>query len=218
MKTRVWILSLAGVLLIVMTTMVSAETICVHDLISQNDNYGFSSNIDGDLWADNFEVGSDFLIQSITWYGMYASDGSDVSESFDVKIYNLSSEQLFAALGITSVTKTNSGVTDVYGNIIYAYEAALPSWEIAVGEYLISISNSNSDYSNWFWADGTGGDGKTYYLDSGTWVAESDDVDLAFSLYGESVQTAPVPEPGTILLFGIGLLVTTFYRRPGRHR
>ena len=40
MKTRVWILGLTGVLLIVLTTMASAETIYEQDLI-QAYNYGF---------------------------------------------------------------------------------------------------------------------------------------------------------------------------------
>ena len=184
---------------------------------------GFYSNIDNALSADNFEVETDFLIQSIIWYGMYDSDNSDnsnVEDSFDIRIYTLSGGELFVALGINSVTKTDFGVDDAYGENIYLYEVSLSDFgvEFSSGTYLISISNSNSLFYDWRWADGTGGDGITYYLDSGSWVAESYDVDLAFSLNGEIVQTSPVPEPGSILLFGLGLLVTALYKRPGRHR
>lgn len=218
MKTTVWIWGLAGALLIVLATMASAQTIYENDLI-QADNYGFVSNSDGDLSADNFEITGNYQIESITWYGMYDSDDASITDTFDIKMYDSSQNLLYQALGITSVIKTGLNLTDSNGQTIYSYSFDVSSfgWELSNGEYLISISNENSEYSDWYWADGQGGDGITYYLNSGTWDTETYNVDLAFSLDGEPVQTGTVPEPGTMLLFGLGLLVTTFYRRAGGH-
>lgn len=212
MKTTVWVSGLIGLLLVGLTTIVTADVIYEQSLI-ESDNYGFLSNIGGDLSADNFTITSNSLIQSVAWYGAYDSAGPDVSDSFDIRIYNVSGDQMFDALGLTGVNKTDSGFNDAYGESIYRYEAVTPGWELTVDEYLISISNGNSNFSNWFWADGTGGDGISYYRDSEDWLAEDLGVDMAFTLNGVPEQIAPVPEPGTILLLGLGLLLASSFRR-----
>ncbi len=208
MKKTVWISGLIGVLLMGFAAVASADLVYEQDL-SEIDNYGFMSNIDGDLSADNFSIAETVSIQSIEWFGMYDSAGSGVSDTFDIKIYDMSGSEQFGAIGLTSAGKTASGVYDAYGAVIYKYEADVAGWELTAGEYLISISNGNSDYSDWYWADGTGGDGISYYLDSGIWTAEDLGADMAFALNS-------VPVPGSFSLLGLGLLLTAFLGRTGK--
>ncbi len=200
-KTTVW--GLIGLLLMFLPTIAGA-TVIYEQSLSGGDNYGFVSNIDGDLSADNFEITSTSFIQAVSWYGMYYSANVDTTDTFDIQILTLAGDILYNDLDIDTAVKTDSGSSDSYGETIYLYEVSIADWELSAGSYLLSISNTNSDYSDWYWADGLGGDGTSYYSDSGVWLSESYDIDMAFALEGEIQQSAPVPEPSTVILLGLG--------------
>lgn len=211
MKTMVWVWGLIGMLSAALTTVAGADVI-YHQGLSENDNWGVVSNTDGDLSADNFVLSHFSSIQSITWYGMYESAGAATVETFDIRIFDLSGAQLFGDLDLHTVSKSYSGFDDALGEMIYRYDAVVAGWELPGDEYLLSISNGNSDFSNWYWADGLGGDGGVYYLDSGAWLPDNTASDMAFTLNGVR-NPAVVPEPSSFLLLGMGLILIASFRR-----
>jgi len=213
LKKMIWVWSLIGTLLVGISSVASADVI-YDQTLSDTDNYGFISNIGGDLSADNFITTRNYLLQSITWYGMYESAGVSTTDTFYIKIFNTSGNELFGESYFSAdVVKSYSGVDDAYDEMIYQYQVAISDWTISADSYLLSISNSNSDYSNWYWADGLGGDGISYYFDSGSWVAENAGIDMAFSIGGVQAG-APMPEPSTFVLLAFGMLgIAGFGRR-----
>jgi len=184
-KTMMYVSALIGLSLIFLTPLVRADVLYYQGL-SETGNYGFISNIDGDLSADNFSILRPCTIQSISWYGMYGSDAADAADVFDIRIISMDGTEQFSGSNITGVNKSDSGVVDASGNVIYTYETTVENCELSAGTYLLSISNENDNYSNWFWADGTDGDGISYYWDSGSdaWVDENIGTDMAFTLKG----------------------------------
>lgn len=189
------------------TTSFSGATVLYENDLIESDNLGFVSNIGGVLSADNFSLTKYSTIESLKWYGMYGSASSDTVDSFDIRIFNFSGSELFS-LNESSVNKSYSGVDDAFGERIYEYELPIPDWALPADEYLLSISNQNSDFSDWFWADGTGGEGVSYYWDSSSWIADDIGTDTAFVLNG-----TPIPEPSTWVLLAGGFLSLCWYRR-----
>lgn len=184
-KTMMCVSALIGITLSCLTPIADADVLYQQGL-SETDMYGFISNMDGDLSADNFSITRPCTIQSISWYGTYGSDAADAADLFDIRIISMDGTEQFCRLTITDVNKSDSGMVDAYGNAIYTYETTVENCELSAGSYLLSISNENDHYSNWFWADGTDGDGISYYRDAGldVWVDENIGTDMAFTLNG----------------------------------
>ena len=163
--------------------------------LNETDNFGFFSNIDNELRADNFFLTFDSSLQSISWFGMYDFADSSVADEFDIEIFDVSGSSLFSYSG-SSVARLDSGLTDFFGASIYQYTYDL-ALDLNADEYLLEISNANDAYANWYWADSrdSNGDGETYYRadDSSPWTQENIGYDLAFSVMGEQ-RIAKVPE------------------------
>ncbi|EIM64946.1 PEP-CTERM sorting domain-containing protein [Desulfobacter postgatei] len=203
-KKMVCVLGLIGTIIAGLSSPVFAVVIYDQGL-SDTDNYGFISNIGGDLSADNFVVTDDTVLQLMTWYGMYGAAGAGTVDSFDIQIFDMAGTELFGKSYVSNIDKSYSGFDDAYGEMIYQYQVSVSDWAVSAGSYLLSISNSNTYFSEWYWADGLGGDGASYYFDSGAWVAEYIGIDMAFTLEGEQA-VAPAPEPSTFVLFAFGTL------------
>ena len=214
LKKMVWVGSLIGTLLVSIATMAGADVIYEQDL-NQVDNLGFVSNITGDLSADNFVISTPSTIQSIIWYGMYAWADEKTEDTFDIRLSTLSGAQLFSSLGITNASKSDSGFVDAFGETIYQYEVSIADWELTSNEYLISISNSNTDFSDWFWADSLGGDGTSFYGVPGAWTEDTSGYEMAFTLNGVQSSIPTTPEPNSILLLGLGVGVFAYFQRTG---
>lgn len=214
MVTTKWVRQLtAGALLAGLSTVSSAAVLFQQGL-NEVDNLGFFSNIDNDLSADNFVLGGSATLQSISWFGMYDYDDAGLSDLFNIEILDLGGTSLNSNIGVSATSKVDTGFTDAYGSAIYQYSLDLPALELEAGEYLLSISNQNDIYSNWFWADSLDGDGITYSLLGGNdiWSPENWGVDMAFTLNGETA-TVPVPEPSTWLLLSLGVAALAWRRR-----
>ena len=153
MKKIVWVAGVIWTIIVGLSSPVFA-TVIYNQSLSDLDNYGFISNIGGDLSADNFLVTTDSLLQSITWYGMYGSAEADTVDTFDIMLLDMSGTQLFGESFVSNIAKSYSGFNDVYGERIYQYQASISDWAVSVGSYLLSISITNSDSSDWYWADG----------------------------------------------------------------
>ena len=110
-----------------------------------------------------------------------------------------------------SVSRSDSGFTDVFGGTIYEYNYTLGSpLSLSSGNYLLSVSNSNSLFTDWFWADSFDGDGTVYFDgDPTAWTPDDfNQIDVAFTVFGDLTATVPVPGSALLLINGlIGLLL-----------
>ena len=209
---------LGGALMFGVASLANAAVLFDQSL-NESDNFGFFSNIDNELRADNFFLTFDSSLQSISWFGMYDFADSSVADEFDIEIFDLSGSSLFSYSG-SSVTRSDSGLTDYFGANIYQYTYDF-SLDLNADEYLLEISNSNDAYASWYWADSSdsNGDGETYYRgdDSSPWTQENIGYDLAFSVIGEQ-RIAKVPEisaAGGALAMGLLLALLALFRELG---
>lgn len=221
--------SLAGLILglflgLNLSSMAQAGVI-YEQALNTIDNFGFPSNTGSTQAADNFSLVDQTRLESIKWYGSYqglAPGPIDAGtlDTFEISIFESLGSTAAFSLSSSSVTRSEltPGQTDFYQMTIYEYEVLLSGgWDLAAGDYLLSISNSNTAFFDWFWSDSSAGaDGVVYYRDFSTdpWDVDifnnPDELDAAFVLSGEHIA---VPEPTTPLLLLAGVLALLFSRR-----
>jgi hypothetical protein len=114
----------------------------------------------------------------------------------------------FAQKTVTGLSRTDSGLDQDNGFPIYKYDAFLSSAVLLDKDplYFIRIYDDITTGHSWDWTISLPGDGYFAYLDGG-WK-EQTSKNLAFEL-----TTDPVPEPGTMLLVGAGLMALVGMRK-----
>jgi len=171
----------------------------------------YSSTLGDFLQYDDFVVGANSTVTSVSWWGVDISEllpGSTINPtSFTVSIFaddgnNAPGTELSVA------TIGNSGNASVVGSLqglsLFQYSGSLttPFAAIAGTKYWIGITDP-TDNGNWFWATGSGPNGSHFGIILGDASPLNDD--MAFTLGGV---TAAVPEPSStalLLLGGLGV-------------
>jgi hypothetical protein len=165
----------------------------------------------GLLFADDFVwTGTD--LTDLTWWGGYANDALPASSDFLVQIFGdngsgaplLTPLASFAATGVTGTPTALTGNNLAQDIAIYRFDFALAApLPLTTGStYHLAITDTTA--SLWSWAAGTDGNGVARYAAQTptVWQPQSAQ-DFAFRL--EGTHGPVIPEPGTVVLIGIGL-------------
>lgn len=171
---------------------------------SQNDTSGFGANFTS---YDNFTLGSATTITSVGWTGGYYNPQSPGSISgWTVGFYADNAGQP-GGLITSFVFSGNGGETsvgsDLLGDPVYAYGAAISFAASAGTQYWLSVVPDTAFPPQWGWTTSSTGDFKSY-TDDFLGNRIQNPTDLAFSLY--KTQQTGVPEPGSLMLLGTGIL------------
>ncbi len=173
-------------------------------------NIGYMSNTGGNEMADNFSLAANYQIDGLSWFGMYFDLISTANtDSFLVGFYQSDSSLINEMSYSANITRTVTPFLDAFGLPVYEYDLVFPTpIFLDAGDYLLSISNSNTDFLDWFWADSLDGDFLNYFRIAAidTWSEYSQELSLAFTLDGSERDISEVPLPATLALLLIGLL------------
>lgn len=175
--------------------------------------------------ADSFVVTESLILSSIQWWGVYFPEQPLPTDSFTVRIFTDAAGApdtvpIAEATGVAP-TRSDTGLFDIYAGTIFEYETtALSGILLNPGTYYLSVVNVFDPYSaDWYWAQGSGGDGSNWGRDPSVsldWYSSAGsglgDFDLAYRLVGE-VESGEVPVPATFLLALPGLLLLYRMRR-----
>jgi len=135
---------------------------------------------------------------AVTGFDFEIWTNNGVTDQPDALVY---SEFIAGNAGETFVESSANYPADVYS---YSMDMAAAYTPAAAGNYWFSVV-AHSD-NNWYWAQGADVDFLTDWQHQsppgGDWTHPIENVDFAFELTGNP---APVPEPGTLALFGFGL-------------
>jgi len=171
---------------------------------SQNDTSGFGANFTS---YDNFTLGSAATITSVGWVGGYYNPQTPGSiTGWTVNFYANNAGQPGGLLSSFSISG-NGGETslgfDLLGDPVYAYGAVVNFAASAGTEYWLSVVPDTAFPPQWGWTTSSTGDTVSYTDDPfGNRILNSSD--LAFSLY--ATQQEGVPEPGSLMLLGSGIV------------
>jgi hypothetical protein len=170
---------------------------------SQNDTNG---NGNFATVYDNFTLGAGYNLTSVEWIGSYFNPPNQGTiTAWTVSFWADAAGQPGALLQSFNVAGNGNEtflLNDNFGDPTFLYGIAV-NFNVAAGtQYWLSVVPDLGFPPQWGWETGTGGDGIAYqdFFGIRTQLAS----DLSFALYGNPVST--VPEPGTILLLGSGLL------------
>lgn len=150
-----------------------------------------------DNW--NINPGGLYNVNDVQFTGGYISGSAGSITGWTVNVYFDSGSGTPGSLQHTAHVSGNGGETLLGGNI-YTYDiTGLSFQELSNIPYWISVVPDLSlAQAQWGWATGTGGDGAAYQSYFGQ--AGATEFDQAFTL-GTSV-----PEPGTLVMLGTGVL------------
>ena len=170
---------------------------------SQNDTNGLGNFA---TTYDNFTLATSSNIDQFAWVGGYFNPSTQgVMTGATLTFYADSGSNSPGAVLAQFSGSGNFGETfigtDQFGDPMYLYSGTLPPFAAAAGtEYWVSIVPDVAFPPQWGWGTSSQGDAYGWQCFFGTCGPVP--TDFAFALYG----TSAVPEPGTLVLMGTGLL------------
>jgi hypothetical protein len=158
--------------------------------------------------ADDFTLAAGAnVITDVEWTGLYAFANTapladDFTFQFFADVAGSPALTPFTSLAIGNPARTDTGTSTGFGFEIFAYSVNIAPLAVAPGTvfWLSIFNNTSADTDdNWFWGmnDQTGNSFDRTNV-SNPWTPVGDQQD--FQLTG-----TVVPEPGTLVLLGIGL-------------
>ena len=166
---------------------------------SQNDTIIFGNYA---TVFDNFTVSRTFSIESLHWIGGYFNPPNQGPiTAWTATFYLDNAGQPGNAFA--GVSQAGTGGETFVGNVngfpIFVYGLSFSDIVVTPGTYWVSVVPDLGFPPQWGWASGTGSDGIAFQDFFG--VRSQLSVDMAFALDGRVV-----PEPGTLIMLGIGIL------------
>jgi hypothetical protein len=167
---------------------------------SQNDTNGLGNFA---TVYDDFTFTQTWDVESFHWVGEYFNPAVQGNiTGWTLTFYNDNAGQPGnpIATGFFPGNGNETFLTNSTGFPTYEYSLFFGSFDMAPGRYWASVVPDLGFPPQWGWSTGTGGNGIAYQDFFGTRTALA--ADMAFAIDG----TAVVPEPGTLVMLGTGVL------------
>jgi hypothetical protein len=143
-------------------------------------------------------------VRTVHWWGAFAN-GDMPTDNFTLRFFadaagNPSMTPL-VNVSLSGVTREATTLHDTLGDLIYSYQATLPTSVLVDGAttYYLSLVNNTGD---WDWVGSGPGTHWARPDDASAWTVSSNTTDFSFELLGG----AAAPEPSNLLLLGLGTL------------
>ena len=173
-----------------------------------------TSDEDGSQFiGDNFSLVSPETIRSVTWYGLYHSADTPLTDAFTIAFYddNGSAAPQVSPFQSESVSAIRTATGNIHSGFDeYLYKANITDLPLSGSTpYYLSIDNDTTldADDNWAWEASASGLGYFRGLGGGSWSTFG--ADMVFSL-----DTTPVPEPAQFgAMLGAFLALIILVRR-----
>jgi hypothetical protein len=168
---------------------------------------------------DNFTLGANSSVENIQWTGGYGGAlAANTLEGFTISLWAFvgpgaaGSGTLIDSQTITAAAANETAAGSDFLGPVYTYSADISPLLLASGQqYWLSIVANlptvDGSNPNWNWeSSNNAGVGAISYQDFSGSFRSSNNTDLAFTLNGQpySGPLVGVPEPGSVMLLGIG--------------
>ena len=208
----------ACVVMLGIVPQAGAGTIVEHPFIPTNPGK-FSNLVPNEPFhqqiADNFQLDQVTILESLSWFGRYDGTPSVTNPiAFSIRFFtDAGGQPAVSPLQALDVLVDAQDTGSTFDGIPWhSYTTSLPALELGPGTYWVSVLESDSrtiavEGSQWLWGDSIGASDLVYAFrnsDSEQWTRSPDLLsDQAFTLTG-----TVVPEPPSLLILGLGLVLS----------